>query len=227
MTIRLFSTLAVQGAVEPRLGAWETAIGRPIAARFGPTQVLRAALDGGEAADVVILTAEGIADLAAAGRVAAASVVDLALSFVGIAQAPGAPHPDISSEAAFVATLRAASSIAYSRAGASGIFFAGLIARLGLAEEIAAKATVVPAGLTGALVMDGRCQYAIQQVSELRMVAGIDVIGRLPATLQVPAMFTAAATGPDPAAAALLARLADPALAGAYREAGLEPVHGA
>ncbi|MDE2516806.1 MAG: substrate-binding domain-containing protein [Rhodospirillales bacterium] len=226
MTIRLFSTLAVQGAIAPLLPGWEGALGQPIAARFGPTQVLRAALDGGEAADVVILTAEGIADLAASGRVEAASAVDLAWSFVGIAQAPGAPHPDIATEAAFVATLRAAASIAYSRAGASGIFFAGLIARLGIAEEIAAKATVVPAGLTGALVMDGRCQYAIQQVSELRMVPGIDVIGRLPATLQVPGMFSAAARSADPATAALLARLADPALAAAYREAGLEPVHG-
>ena len=222
--LRLLSTLAVQGAIEGRLPTWTQALGVPIVARFGPTKMLLEMLAGGEAADVVILTQEAVAAGTASGRFAQDTVADLALSFVGIAQHPGAPHPDIATPESLVATLLAARSIAYSGAGASGLFFAGLIARLGIAAAVKAKATVIPGGLTGALTMDGRCQYAIQQISELMLVPGIDIIGRLPAALQSPGVFTAACTAPAGAGGrALLALLAAPAMAPAYRAAGLEP----
>ncbi len=69
-----------------------------------------------------------------------ASCVDLARSYVGIAVKAGAPHPDIATEAALRATLLGARSVAYSRIGASGIFFARLIERMGIAAEINARA---------------------------------------------------------------------------------------
>ena len=97
-------------------------------------------LRGGEAADVVILTREGLDELAREGRVVADSCVDLARSYVGIAVKAGAAHPDIATEAALRATLLGARAVAYSRIGASGILFAQLIERLGIASEINAQA---------------------------------------------------------------------------------------
>jgi molybdate transport system substrate-binding protein len=226
--LRLLSTLGVMGALQAQQGALERRLGTALAAEFAPTKVLVDRLAAGETPDVVILTAEAIAALAAQGKLAPGGA-PLALSLVGIAQAPGQAHPDIGSAAALVATLRAARSIAYSAAGASGLFFAQLIERLGIAAEVNAKATVIPQGLTGALVAHGETQYAIQQISELKLVDGIDIIGPLPADTQTPTVFSAAALADRPRAeeaTALVRLLAGPEMAAAFTAAGLQPAGG-
>jgi len=136
------STLALMGAVRNVAGRFEAETGIRIDADFAPTIGLLDRLRGGEAADVVILTKEALDDLAAKGTVAPESCADLARSYVGIAMKAGAGHPDISTEAALRSTLLGARSVAYSRIGASGIFFAKLIEQMGIAAEINARATV-------------------------------------------------------------------------------------
>ena len=134
--VRVLSTLALKGAVGSLAARFEAEGGARIDADFAPTLALLERLRGGEGADVVILTKEALDDLAAKGTVVAASCADLARSFVGIAVKAGAPHPDIATEAALRATLLGARSVAYSRLGASGIFFAQLIERMGIATDI-------------------------------------------------------------------------------------------
>ncbi|MBW4092241.1 MAG: ABC transporter substrate-binding protein [Proteobacteria bacterium] len=224
--LRVLSTLGVMGALEAQQTALERGLGTTLAVAFAPTKVLLDRLDAGETPDVVILTAEAIAALDHQGRLAPGSA-PLAGSLVGIAQAPGGARPDIGSAAALVATLRAARSIAYSGAGASGLFFAALIERLGIAAEINAKATIIPQGLTGALVARGETQYAIQQISELKLVDGIDIIGPLPADTQTPTIFSAAplaGTAQADTAAALIRLLTGPEMVAAFARAGLEPI---
>src|SRR6202171_1551460 len=151
--VRVLSTLALKGA------------GRGLAGRFKAAGVgLRAGLRRGEGADVVILTREALGDLARLGTVVAESCVDLARSFVGIAVKAGADHPDIATEAALRATLLGARAIAYSRIGASGIFFAHLIERLGIASEVNARARIIPSGLTAELLVSGEADLAVQQI---------------------------------------------------------------
>jgi len=140
--VRLLSTLALMGAVRHLADRYEAELRTRIDADFAPTLALLARLRGGEGADVVILTREGLDDLAAEGTVVADSRVDLARSYVGIAVKAGADHPDIATETALRATLLGA-RVAYSRIGASGIFFAQLIERMGIASEINAKARIV------------------------------------------------------------------------------------
>ena len=125
----------------------EAAGGARIDADFAPTLALLDRLRGGEGADVVILTRRRSTISPREGRVVAASCVDLARSFVGIAVKAGAAHPDIATEAALRATLLGARSVAYSRLGASGILFAQLIERLGIAAEINARAKIIPRAL--------------------------------------------------------------------------------
>jgi molybdate transport system substrate-binding protein len=221
--IRVLSTLGVLGVVRDLLPAAEAAGVRP-EIRFDPTARLVAAIEAGERADIAILTAEGIAAQAAAGVLDGASRVDLCRSSVGVAVRAGAPHPDISTPEAFRAALLAAPTLAYSRAGASGIFFAGLIERLGIAAEVNAKATVIPQGFTAELAARGEVALAIQQVSELMAIPGVEIVGPVPEAINTRAVFTAALFhGADPRAAALLRWLAAALTPDLLRAGGLEP----
>lgn len=223
--IRLLSTLALKGAVERLAGQYQATTGAKLDADYAPTVGLLKRLREGEKADVLILTREGLDELVAEGAVVAASKVDLARSYVGIAVKAGQPHPDISTEAALRKALLAARSVAYSKIGASGIYFAELIQRLGLAEEINAKATVT-AGFTAERLITGEADLAVQQISELKQIAGIEVVGPIPHELQMAAVFTAGRTASSAKGAeadALLKYLASPEVAPVLRESGLEP----
>ena len=224
--VRLLSTLALRGVVHSLAGRYEAASGVRIDADFAPTLALLDRLRGGEGADVVILTREGLDELAAEGTVVADSCVDLARSYVGIAVKAGAAHPDIATEAALRATLMGAASVAYSRIGASGIFFAQLIERMGIAPEINARARIVPSGFTAERLVTGEADLAVQQISELKQVMGIDIVGPIPLQMQTPAVFSAgrlAASKQTVQADALVKYLASPEAAPALRESGLVP----
>jgi len=225
-TVRLLSTLALMGAVRSLAGRYEAEGDARIDADFAPTLGLLERLRNGEAADVVILTREGLSGLEANGSVAAESRVDLARSFVGLAVKAGAHHPDIATEQALRATLLGARSVAYSGLGASGIFFAQLIERMGIAAEINARARIIPQGFTAERLLSGEADLAVQQISELKLVAGIEIIGPIPLHLQSPAVFSAgrlkASKNPDQADR-LLKFLASAEAAPALRESGLEP----
>ena len=224
--IRVLSTLALKGAVHGLASQYQAAGGARIDADFAPTLALLDRLRAGEAADVVILTREGLDEIAREGRVVAESCVDLARSWVGIAVKAGQAHPDISTEAALRTALLGARSVAYSRLGASGILFAQLIERLGIASDINAKAQIIQQGFTAEKLVTGEADLAVQQISELKQVGGIEVVGPIPYELQTPAVFSAgrmAATNGPAEADRLLRFLASPGVAPALRESGLEP----
>jgi molybdate transport system substrate-binding protein len=224
--LRVMSTLAVMGVLRDLLPARERAMGQRIIATFEPTATLLGRIRAGEPADLAILTAEAIEALLADGTMRAGSRVDIALSLVGVAVRAGAPRPDIATPEAFRAALLAAPSIAYSRAGASGIFFAGLIERLGIADAVNAKATIIPQGFTAELAARGEAALAIQQVSELMAVPGVDILGPLPAAINTRAVFSAGiladAAAPE-AAAALLRHIVQAATPAVLAAKGLQP----
>jgi len=224
--VRVLSTLALKGAVHSLAGQYEAASYVHIDADFAPTLALLDRLRGGEGADVVILTREGLDDMVREGRVVADSCVDLARSYVGIAVKAGAGHPDIATEPALRIALLAARSVAYSRIGASGILFAQLIERLGIASEINARATIIPQGFTAERLVSGEADLAVQQISELKQVGGVEVIGPIPRELQTPAVFSAgrmAVSGRAELSDRLLRFLASSEVAPVLRESGLEP----
>jgi molybdate transport system substrate-binding protein len=224
--VRVLSTLALKGAVHSLAGHYEVASGVRIDADFAPTLALLDRLRGGERADVVILTREGLDDMVNEERVVADSCVDLARSYVGLAVKAGSVHPDIATEPALRAALLAARSVAYSRIGASGILFAQLIERLGIASEIDARAKIIPSGFTAERLVAGEADLAVQQISELKQVAGIEVVGPIPHELQTPAVFAAgrmAASGKAALSDRLLRFLASSEVAPVLRESGLEP----
>ncbi|KYG19152.1 molybdate ABC transporter substrate-binding protein [Bradyrhizobium sp. AT1] len=225
-TIRMLSTLGLMGAMRSLSSAFEAEAGIQVDADFAPTLALLKRLRGGEAADLVILTREGLDEIIAEGRVLAKGAVDLARSYVGIAVRAGQAHPDIGSEAALRRTLVAARSVAYSRLGASGVYFGQLIVRMGIAAEINARATIVEQGFTALRLVNGEADLAVQQISELKQVEGIEVVGPIPHELQTPAVFSAgrmANARHADAADQLLRYLASPEVVPVLRQSGLEP----
>jgi ABC-type molybdate transport system substrate-binding protein len=185
-----------------------------------PTRLAR-----GEPADVIIVSAQALDALIAAGEVEAGSRVDLVLSRIGMAVRAGAPQPDISSVDGLIRAVRAASSVAYS-ASVSGTYLATeLFPRLGLAEEIAAKGQRIESERVGAVVARGDAELGFQQISELLPIEGIGYVGPLPDEAQRVSTFSAGlAVGSRAPAAAreLIAFLASPALGPVVEKYGLE-----
>ena len=108
-------------------------------------------------------------------------------------------RPDLSTEASFRRALLEARSVAFSRGGASGIYFAGLMERMGIAEAVRAKATIIPAGFAAEKLVSGEADLAVQQISELMVVDGVDIVGPFPDAVQTTMRFSAAAVVGSPA----------------------------
>jgi molybdate transport system substrate-binding protein len=183
-------------------------------------------VEHGEAFDFVVLAADAIEKLAAAGRVDPERRTDLARSPVAIAAAAGATRPDISSETAIRDAVLRARSIGYST-GPSGEHLVHLFKRWGIAGAIAPRIVQARPGVpVGTLVARGDVELCFQQLSELMHVSGVDVIGLLPPEIQLTTVFAAAvckASNRPAAAAALLAFLASSEGDAAKRRHGMEP----
>ena len=140
-------------------------------------------VQAGEAFDAVVLAANAIDQLIAAGRIVAGSRVDLVNSGVAVAVRAGSARPDIATEDSLKRAVLAARSIGYST-GPSGVQLAKLFERWGIAEQIERRIVQAPPGVpVGSLVAQGEVALGFQQLSELMNLAGIDVLGPLPAAI--------------------------------------------
>lgn len=181
----------------------------------------------GEALDGVVLASDVIDALMAEGKALPGSRVDLVRSDVAIAVAAGAPHPDVSTEAALKAAVLAAKSISYST-GPSGTALIKLFQRWGIHAEIESRLVQASPGIpVGSLVANGQAELGFQQLSELIHVKGIDLIGPMPAGTEIVTIFSGAvcASCPQPdAVRQVLAFMASPATADAKQRQGMAAV---
>jgi molybdate transport system substrate-binding protein len=228
ISIDVLSTLALRGVLVAIADDFTAQTGLSFAATYKSTNMTLGLIAQGTTADMTIVTREAMDQLVRDGVIVPGSTADLAQSGVGIAVRAGAPKPDIGSVDALRRTLLAAKSVAFSRLGASGIHFGSVIERLGIADEVRRKANISDS-FVGEVAARGDAEIAVQQISELQAVAGIDIVGPLPDDVQKISVFAAgifrAARNPD-GAARLIAYLADPRLAGVVGSTGLEPVSG-
>jgi molybdate transport system substrate-binding protein len=203
---------------------FEKSTGNKVALSYDGAGAMQAKVNGASPPDLVIAGPEPIDALIKEGKIAGGRV-DLFISGVGLAVKAGAPKPDISSPDALKKTLLAAKSVAHSRAQ-SGNYFLSVLGRLGIADQMKGKLVVVQGGPVGAAAAKGDAEIAVQQVTELMPVAGVDVVGPLPPELQAHIVFSAAipagAKQPE-AAKALIAFFESPQAAQVIKEKGLQP----
>jgi molybdate transport system substrate-binding protein len=199
---------------------------------FGPSMgttvnAIPVRLARGESIDVVIMASPGLDPLMKEGKIHKDSRVDLVRSLIGMAVKTGAPHPDISTVDALKRTLLSAKSIAYSDS-ASGVYLQDvLFPKLGVWDQIKSKSKQIPADPVGGVVAAGQAEIGFQQISELRPVKGIDIVGELPPGAAIETIFVAAIpmTSKQPEAAkALIQWMARPANYPLIKKTGLEPV---
>jgi len=224
--IKLLSSMATREVLFELTAQYQRSTACPVATEaVGGVDVAKR-VQAGEAVDVVVLSSGVIDKLIGEGKLRAGSRVDLARSGVAVAVAKGAPRPAIDSEAAVRRAVLEAKSLSYST-GPSGVYLEKLFERWGVLGQIRPRIVVAPPGVpVGSLVADGRAQLGFQQLSELKSLAGIDVLGPLPPEIQTITVFSGAigtASRDADAARALLMYLAAPATAGVKQRHGLEP----
>ena len=225
--IKVLASTGVSAMFKQLIPQYEKASGHQVVISYDTSNLIISKIGAGQTADLVVLTAPLIDQLARQGKVQAGSRVDLAQSGIGVAVREGAPKPDIASVPAFRQTLLQVKSVAYTATGASGIYFANLTEKLGIAPEIRAKALTPAGGIVAELVAKGEAELCIQMISELKGVAGTTFLGPLPAELQLYTVFSAGlmANGPQATLAQELARyLSSPEALKVYEAAGMERV---
>jgi molybdate transport system substrate-binding protein len=223
------SSMAMREALAELTASYQRESSREVAiVSVGGVDAVKRVRDG-EPFDFVVLAADAIAQLAAAGRVDAATRTDLARSGIAMAIRAGAPRPDVGSESAVRDAVMRARIVVLST-GPSGAHLARLFQRWGIADSIAPRLVQAPPGISiGTLVAGGEAELGFQQLSELMNVRGIEIIGMLPTEIQAITVFSAAvctASKRPTAASALLSYLSSPEADAAKRRHGMEPIPG-
>jgi molybdate transport system substrate-binding protein len=193
-------------------------------------------IQGGETADIVILQREGIDALVKDGKAGGGSVSPIARVAISMAVRKGASKPDITSPDALKRTLLAAKSLTYldpAAGNASGIQFAKVLDRLGIAKEMKGKTILARSTkeMDGnkemeGLIASGKADLAINQTANLLTLSGIDIIGPVPGNLYQPIVFTAVimnSAKDTGTAKALINFLRNPESAKVIKAKGMEP----
>ena len=228
--IKILSTLAVRNVLNEIAPDYVRRTGRMLEMTFAATLQIRDKILGGARADITIMTANAVDEFERSGILVAGGRVDLVGSDIGLAIRQGDAVPDVSTVDALKAALVQARAVAYSERGASGVYFSGLLKKLGIADEINARAVIIPEGLTGTRLVSGEADFAVQQMSELMQVPGINIFAKLPQAVQETTIFSIGIfkDGQDKRAVAeLIAFLRSPAVTTMLRDQGLDPLSAA
>jgi molybdate transport system substrate-binding protein len=196
--LKVLSAFGMQSVLEELRPSFERTTGHKLEISFATGGAVAKRVQDGDPADVVITLRQGLEKLVTQGKASAGSVTDLARAGIFVAVRNGAPKPDISSPDNLRRALLAAKTISYvdpASGGASGIHFAKVLERLGIASEMKSR-TVFPdsknPAAVGPLIAAGQAEIGVHIIQELMPVPGIQIIGPLPGDLQDTITFTGA-----------------------------------
>lgn len=225
--IKVFASNGVRAALEELSPGFAGETGNQVDLTFDIAEVLRRRIESGEAFDVAILTRVGIDDLVRDGKVTGNSLAAVARSGVGIGIRKGAPRADIGTADALMRAMLAATSVSWAKEGPSGMHFASVLERIGIADRMKPKEILVDTGAdVGKLLAQGQVQYGALLVNELMRLPGVEVLGPLPPELQSYVEFNAgvaSASASRDAAGALVRFLTAPPARAVFRAKGQDP----
>lgn len=222
-TITLLTSNATHTVLQALCVAFEQAGGAAVAIHADSAKVMLGRIRDGETGDIAVLNAPHLDELVQAGIIEGATRRPFAHSHIGVAVRKGARHPDISTVDALGRALLAADGVAHTVHGASGMYVPTLLQRLRVADKV--RTVTRPGGLIGKVVAAGEAEIAVQQLSELLAVPGIEVVGLLPDAVQQTLESSAgvfAASRERAAAQALLQYFGDRSHAALFETYGLE-----
>ncbi len=226
--IKVLSAGAVKNIVTELAEAFRQETGHTIVISTGTAGEIRQKVTAGDPADVVFVTDTVLEQLAATGLLVADSRADIARTGIGVAVREGAPLPDISTPEAFKQTILAAKSIVYvnpASGATSGVYFASVLQRLGIADAVKDKTVLWPGGFAAEAVAKGQADLCVHQISEILPVKGVTLVGPLPRDLQKITTYSAAlstrAATPAPARA-FIAFVTRPSFKAKFAAAGLD-----
>ncbi len=205
---------------------FEKATGHKVNIEFFVNPTVKKKVEDGEAFDVAVLNPPVLDDLVKQGKIVAGTRAVIGRIGLGAAIRAGAPRPDISTVEGFKRALLASKAVAYPGDGASGIYFASLVERLGIAAQMKDKMMPMPGEYNVEVVADGKADMVVVVASRMYGVKGVASLGLIPAELQTWIGFATgvSATSKQPEAALALTKfLTSPAAAPVLTEMGIEP----
>jgi len=226
--VKVFTSVALTASLNEVSPIFEQKTGHKVVIDYNLAAVQKKRLVDGDRADVIILTRSMMEDLAKEKKLAPGDLVNVAGTPVALAARAGVPKPDISTVEAFKQTLLSARSISYAdpaKGGLSGVVASKAIERLGIAEQMKAKTTLVPGAQSPDLVAKGEVELGIAQASEIVPIAGTQMVGPLPGELGSMTLFTGgvgAETQSAAAAKAFIDFLSGPEAATHFKSKGFQ-----
>ena len=234
--IKILSSGALKAALSQLLPDFQKSSGNIATIEYGPAGAIAGRTQHDDAADVVIVSRSQLQKLESNGKVVQGSLVNIAGSGLGVAVRKGAPKPDISTIEAFKQALLSARSIGYrdpATGSTSGIYTAGLLERLGIAQDL--KPKLRPDRSDGDIpenvflgVARGEIEMQIGTISEIIISPGVDFAGPLPSEIQNTTLMAAGvittSKAPD-AAKAFISFISSPSAAAVLKASGFQPVN--
>jgi molybdate transport system substrate-binding protein len=231
--IKVLSAGSLKLAMDQLLPDFQKSSGDTVTIDYGTAGAIAGRIQKGELADVTIVSRSQLEMLESQGKVVQGSRVNIAGVGVGVAIRKGAPKPDISSVEAFKRALSLARSVGYvnpALGSSSGIYVAGMLERLGIAQDLKSKIKLVTVAgdIDGVFqgVANGDIEMQIGQISEIAIAPGVDLAGPLPNEIQnftlLAAGVVAASKAPEPAKA-LIKFIASPISASVLKANGFQP----
>jgi molybdate transport system substrate-binding protein len=224
--IKLFSAVDVRLAIQEMVPQFEAATGKKIVMKFELNPAVKKQIDEGESFDVVLINPPMIDELVTSGKVSNGSKTGFGRIPMALAIKAGASKPDISTTDGLRRTLLAAASVAYVGDGSSGVYFNGLLEKLGILAQMKDKLRSVAGGQVGAAVVRGDAEIGASPIMAIIATGPSAQVGGLfPAELQSYIDFGVAysTTTKDAATSKqLIEFLTDPKHDAALKSMGLE-----
>jgi molybdate transport system substrate-binding protein len=227
--VKVLASVALTAALNELAPQYERATGNKLSLGYSLVADIRKRVLDGETADVIILSRPVMDELQKQDKLTAGSIADVAGIAVAVTARAGAPKPDISSVDALKRSLLAAKSVVYAdpaKGGLSGVYFARVLDRLGIAEQMKPKTVLVPGDQSAEVVAKGEAEIGVAQTSEIIPVAGAQLVGPLPGDLNLVTVFSAglgAGTKAADAATSYVKFITGPAAAAVLKARGMDP----